>query len=137
VVLIAIAAVVVLGGVTVLSAALRVGPAANLVADRGVEACKAIAADKSSGSSSGTGTFTAADYQRIRKQFTDSRYADIRTAGDHFVDLVWQAQGVGNSNDDSDFGAVLVLVGPLVSAYSDLSGACSNHGFVLPPLTTG
>jgi hypothetical protein len=119
---------------------LRIGPAANLVADRGVEACKAIAASTSTGSNadsaSGTGKFTASQYQQIRKQFTDSRYSDIRTAGDHFVDLLWQAQGVGTSGDDSDLAAALALFGPLVSGYSDLSGACANHGIVLPPLST-
>jgi hypothetical protein len=31
-------------------------------------------------------------------------------------------------------GPEQALLGPLVYAYSDLSGACANHGVVLPPL---
>jgi hypothetical protein len=131
--------VVVLGGVAVLSVALHVGPVSRLVADPGVESCKGITAEHSAtpapgaSASNSAQTLTADEYKKARKQFTDSRYADLRTAGAHFVDLVWQASG-SSSNSDANLGSALALLGPLVSAYSDLSGACANHGVVLPPL---
>jgi hypothetical protein len=135
-----IAVLLLLGGGAVLSAAFRVGPAANLLADSGVESCKAIAAQKSASNPNNTsgpvGKTTVADYRKARAQFTNSRYADLRTAGAHFLDVVWQAQSALGNGPDASFGA-LAFLGPLLSAYSDLAGACANHGAVLPPLSTG
>jgi hypothetical protein len=113
-------------------------PVAALVADSGVQSCKSIAAGRSASptasasTDAATTTMTADQYRTVRAQFSHSRYADLRTAGTHFVDLVWQAAGATDGSDG--LGAALALLGPLVSAYSDLSGACANHGVVLPPL---
>jgi hypothetical protein len=138
IVLVAIAAVVILGGGAVLTAAFHVGPAASLLSDSGVDSCRELAAQKAANNpndTSGPVKANEADYRKARAKFTNSRYADLRTAGAHFLDLAWQvSQSIGNG-PDVGFGA-LMYVGPLVSAYSDLAGACANHGVVLPPLST-
>jgi hypothetical protein len=123
----------VVGGAGLVSAGLGLGPLANLLKDSGLESCKAMADQKSAGPrNDSTSKFTADDYKRVRAQFVGSRYSDIRVSGTHFVDVVWQAQGARSD----DLGAALMLIGPLVNAYSDLAGACANHGVVLPPLTS-
>ncbi len=90
-----------------------------------------MSAQKSAGSNDvSKSTLTAEDYKRIRSLFANSRYGDIRVAGTHFVDVVWQASGPGD-----DTGAALMFIVPLVSAYADLAGACTNHGVELPRMT--
>jgi hypothetical protein len=130
--LIAVVALVLIGGGT--AAVLRgnnVGP----FKDSGLAACEAIRADKKQIAKKDGEKFTEADYQKLRKVFSDSRYADIRDSGTKFTDLIWQFQGM-DSKSDGALGMALAAVGQLMQTYSSLSGACANHGVVIPPLST-
>ncbi|SCL29755.1 hypothetical protein GA0070624_3944 [Micromonospora rhizosphaerae] len=85
----------------------------------------------STSGSGGVDTNTAA-YRRMRKQFADSRYADIRDAGTAFLDTFWQlgtnATGSNVVNTTRDLGA------RLMRAYDALSTACANHGVKIPSM---
>jgi hypothetical protein len=128
----AVVALVLIGGVAV--AVLRgsnVGP----FKDSGLATCEAIRDDKSKASpkKDGDAKVKEAEYRKLRKLFADSRYSDIRDSGTKFVDLVWQFQGV-DTNKEGALGMALVMGGQLMQSYSSLSGACANHGVVIPPL---
>ncbi len=113
-----------------------VGPASRLHADSGVRACKDVATGDTAGgtrSNAGDVTMSQDDYRRIRGQFQGSRFADLRGSGTHFVDLVWQIGRMLRAGGDPLTSAI-AYGGEVFSAYSDLSGACANHGVTLPPL---
>jgi hypothetical protein len=78
---------------------------------------------------------TESEYLDLRARFANSRYADLRDSGTKFVDLIWQLSGVSDGGEA--LGAILLMGGQLVQAYSSLSGACAAHGVVIPPLTSG
>lgn len=130
IVIAAVVALVLIGGVTV--AVLRannVGP----FKDSGLAACEAIRDSKNQIAKKNE-KVTQADYQKLRKVFADSRYADIRDSGTKFTDLVWQLQGM-DTNADGAFGMALAFLGQVMQSYSSLSGACAAHGVVIPPLS--
>lgn len=96
------------------------------VEDSGVSACKQMASNKNN---SNMGKLTQKEYMNARKIFLDSDYKDLRESGTKFVDLVWQ------TSELKDMEA-LSFIQPLVSSYTELSGACASHGVVIPPLQT-
>ena len=113
-----------------------IGPASPLHADSGVQACKDVAAGDDAGDTrpnAGDVTMSPDDYRWIRGQFQGSRFADIRGSGTHFVDVVWQIGRMFSSGGDP-LAPAIAYAGEVFSAYSDLSGACANHGVTLPPL---
>lgn len=129
-VVVALALMLVGGGVAV--AGLRsanVGP----FKDSGLAMCEAIRDGKNKPANKDQ-KMTPERYQKLRKPFADSRYADIRDSGTKFVDLVWQLAGT-DTNKDGALGMVLMLGGQTMQSYSSLSGACANHGVVIPPLS--
>lgn len=129
--IVAVAAVAVFAGTsTVLLGVFgNVGPAK----DTGVAACQSFADKAKSGKQESTSKITADEYHQLRDVFAHSRYGDLRDAGTKFVDVVWQLSQLG---DDAGFAA-LGFIGPLMSDYASLTGACANHGVTLPPLTGG
>jgi hypothetical protein len=63
-----------------------------------------------------------------RTQFADSRYADLRVAGGHYVDAMDQlAAGYG--------APAKVGVEPVPQVWAELAQACGHHGVTLPFLT--
>ena len=65
---------------------------------------------------------TAGDYPKIRAQFADSRWPDLRTAGTAFTDLAVQLR---HARGTDGYQAVWF--------YQRLSAACANHGRALSP----
>jgi len=106
--------------------------------DSGLSMCESIRDSKnptgtaSATDSSSSAKMTEAQYLELRAKFAKSRYADIRDSGTKFVDLIWQFSG---ATDDDALGALLLVGGQIVQAYSSLSGSCAAHGVVIPPLT--
>ena len=94
--------------------------------DSGVQACKFISEGldangqptgaPSTASPEPEGT-EAEQYKDLRDVFAGSRHDDIEQAGTKFV-------------DDAYSGDIFGALG----SYSDLAGACANHGYPLPPL---
>jgi hypothetical protein len=107
-------------------------------ADPGVAMCKLLRDTKPSpgtGSGSGTGTTTMnyAKARYIRGQFASSRYADLRRAGTQFVDVITVQPSAPTG---TDIAAIMrQLLGRYITAFTDLSKACANHGVRLPPIT--
>jgi len=129
---VAVAAILLLSGGGVLYVGLGgAGPAAAYLRDSGVVMCEAMAARKADApeapQQNSPERLAESQYRAIRKQFSRSRYEDLRRAGTHFVDVVWQIQGAEP--------ALLLLAGLLFSAYSDLAGACVNHDVMVPPIS--
>jgi hypothetical protein len=124
-----VVAVLFVGGGAVLFAGLTgKGPAVSLTHDSGIEMCQMLVErSEPVQSASSREHMTVAQYRAVRSRFAGSRYEDIRTTGTHFVDLLWQLDG-------ADEGALL-FAGQIFGAYGDLSGACFNHGVLLPRLT--
>lgn len=108
--------------------------------DSGVAMCEQIRDAKTNnttvtGSTSSDGKLTLDGYHKLRRQFADSRYADLRDAGTKFIDLAWQlAQSTDSGDSEGALGAVLLMGGQIMQLYSSLAGACANHGVDLPPL---
>lgn len=131
IVIVAVVALALIGGIAV--AVLRAGNVGPFK-DSGLAACEAIR-DRKSQIAKKDEKVTQADYQKLRKVFADSRYADIRDSGTKFTDLIWQFQGMHPESDLGDLGLALAAVGQLMQQYSSLSGACAAHGVVIPPLS--
>lgn len=124
--------VVLVGLAAVAAAALVVAlvfvPKAADRIDSGVQACKYISEGRGpDGQPTPTATpeefgedrtWTPEEYRQIREVFAGSRHEDIQTAGTRFVD---------DANAMNIFG--------IMGSYAALSGACANHGYVLPALT--
>ena len=91
--------------------------------DPGIAACERIRDHHNTTNAK----ITQDEYLAGRRAIARSRYEDLRSTGTHLIDLAWQAQGA------QDLSA-LVLVGPLMNAYSDFSGACAAHNIVLPSI---
>ncbi|MFB9449762.1 hypothetical protein Dvina_01445 [Dactylosporangium vinaceum] len=132
------------GGAVVAGGVTGKGPAASVFKDSGVAACEQIrdsaAASKASPEPSPKATKSAAEslkaYQAFRKQFADSRYDDLRTAGTEVLDLIFQLSDSGkDSTSDGDAGLAFVAAGQLVQKWATLAGACGNHGVTIPKLT--
>lgn len=106
-----------------------------VVPDSGVQQCKDIAKNVSSGkTASNDSETTMAEYEAKKKPFQDSRYADIRVAGTNLITLFEQMDKLSKSDDDDAWGAGLVALGQLSSNWTALQTACSNHGVTVPPL---
>jgi hypothetical protein len=133
----AVAVVLVMAGVGVGVFALRgVGP----FKDSGVAMCEQMRDSQAKGtqakipgSTSSDGKWDIDTYHKVRKQFADSRYTDLRDAGTKLIDLAWQLFGMtSNSNSDGALGAALMMGGQIMQDYSSLAGACANHGVDIP-----
>jgi hypothetical protein len=95
--------------------------------DTGVAACKAIRDGKQmDGSPKGSSDdkMTEAEYREMREIFEDSRHDKLREHGTGLVDVVWQAQGLGD-------GAGLALIGPMGAHMSGLQSACADQGVIV------
>jgi hypothetical protein len=127
--IIAIALLVLLGVGGLVATVLwdRVGP------DTGVAACKAVANPTEGGliRSDGAETMSEQEYKDVRKLFADSRDENIKEHGTALMDLAWQIQ---NTPEEDQLGAAFAYIGPITQAYTGLSGACAEHGHVLPPM---
>ncbi len=112
--------------------------AAGPATDPGVAMCKLLRDTKpSAGSGSGSGTGTPklndAQVQYMRKQFASSRYADLRQAGAEFLDLTTMRLPTPTG---TDIVAIMrQALAKVMTAFTDLSKACANHGVKLPPIT--
>lgn len=99
--------------------------------DTGVRACKFISEGKdahgkptpSTAPKDDDNKMTSDQYKKMRSVFAESRHNDIETAGTKFADSAWQMQG-GN----------LLMLDATLTSYTELTGACANHGYPLPPL---
>lgn len=97
--------------------------------DSGIAACEAFR-DKSKvdGASTDTNsTLTEAQYRQLRKVFEDSRYDDIKAAGTKMMDVLWQVSQLGKNPGIE----ALPYLGQMMSAITDVQGACANHGIVI------
>jgi hypothetical protein len=107
----------------------RVGP------DTGVAACKAVAEPDPNGGglirSDGAESMSEREYKEVRALFAGSRDEDIKEHGTTLIDLAWQIQ---NTPEEDQLGAAFAYIGPITQAYTGLSGACAEHGYVLPPM---
>jgi hypothetical protein len=108
--------------------------------DSGLATCESMRDSRADGefvdlgdADDGTARFTEREYREFRSRFAGSRYDDLREAGTAFADIVWQVSGTGKPGDW--LGALLLTGGRLIQAYSDLSGACEEHGVTIPRLT--
>lgn len=101
--------------------------------DPGVAACKAMALRQDNpNSEQPEDKWTEHDFQQIRKQFSGSEHADIRTNGLALVDFLYANQDIANGDNISDERALELLpqLGQLQAAINGLSGACSEHAGV-------
>ncbi|MEV6932612.1 hypothetical protein AB0M46_50105 [Dactylosporangium sp. NPDC051485] len=136
----AAAAVTLTGGALVVAGAAGNGPAAGIFKDPGVAACEQIrdnaaaARSRPSSAPASSSQDGLKAYQALRKQFADSRYGDLRTAGTEVLDLLFQFSGADSAKDDNA-GLALVAAGQLVQQWATLAGACGNHGVTIPKLT--
>lgn len=135
--LIAVVSVLVVLGLSLTVAGLyarNVGP----FKDSGLSGCEQIvamqASQSASTSSNSDNKLTEAQYKQMRAVFSKSRYDDINRAGTQFIDLLWQISKVDTSNSDAALGIAFAYLGQITGDYSNLSGACGNHGVKLPPL---
>jgi hypothetical protein len=125
-----VGAVITIGGTAMFVRSLNVLPHWIPVVgmDSGVAICKAIAENPGQKVVSAEGD--AEQIREIRGMFADSRYEDIRTSGVALMDLA--AQMDSTPKDGEEFGAALMLAGPLMSALAGLSGGCAEHGYMIP-----
>ena len=64
---------------------------------------------------------TAGDYPKIRAEFASSRWPDLRTAGNAYIDLAIQLHKARGGTDGYQ----------AVTLYQRLSAACARHGRAL------
>jgi hypothetical protein len=112
--------------------------------DSGVLACKEIVENASNPSTSDSSSkMTDAQRKEKRKPFENSDYADIRTAGTAFVDVVYKIDNLPTESTNEDeavaageeLGTAIGSTTLLTSHYNLLQNACANHGIQLPSIS--
>jgi len=98
--------------------------------DSGVVMCKRMASGyKPTAKDGPSSAITRGEYLGLRDTFNDSTDPAIREHGVAFADAVWSF--MRRQDEDN----VMAYVGPLMTAYIGLTGACAVYGFDLPPLS--
>jgi hypothetical protein len=95
--------------------------------DSGIAACEAFRDSGKVTNNANGGQFTEDQYLKLRKVFQDSRHDDIRIAGTRLMDVVWQVSKLG-PNPGLE---ALPYLNQIMSAATDMQGACANHGIVI------
>lgn len=95
--------------------------------DPGIRQCRALEDGDNPTYRKGHDQITKQEYIRLRDTFKGSDDRAIRSAGISFADSVWAfARARPGDNPETYFG-------PLRLAYTDLTTACANHGYEIPP----
>lgn len=120
------------GAVLFLAGAAYVAYDRNVIfKDSGIKACEAFRDNKTVDGApvdhKADGKMTKDQYLTLRGVFQDSRYDDIRAAGTKMMDVLWQITNMGKDAGLEAFP----LVGQMMSAITDMQGACANHGIVV------
>lgn len=118
-------------GVVALGAGVLIGYKV-LSPDTGVQACEAMRENADKQQSGEDASMTASEYREIRKVFMSSNHEELRDAGTRFIDVSWQLASKGKQAPSE--GAVLMYGAELISAYTDLVGACAAQGVEIPTL---
>lgn len=112
------------------AAAIAFTPGHFTAKDTGVTACKTMA-DNMAKKKTNTKKMTEASYRKARAPFENSKFADIKVAGQNILDTVYQAD---TQPDPDNIGGAMILLGSLQAQWGQLQTACANHGVTVGPL---
>lgn len=99
----------------------------QLKTDSGVTACRTVA--KPATVANSQPAMARATNHTVRGQFADSGYADLRTAGGHYVDAMDNMLAPYGTEPKAGTESV-------PKAWAELTDACGNHGVTLPSLVS-
>ncbi|GIH20743.1 hypothetical protein [Rugosimonospora africana] len=99
----------------------------QLKTDSGVTACRTVA--KPATAANSQPAMARATNRTVRGQFADSGYADLRTAGGHYVDAMDGMLAPYGTQPKAGTESV-------PKAWTELTDACGNHGVTLPSLVS-
>jgi hypothetical protein len=119
-----VVAVVLIGGAAIATPLALHHSSKTDSSDSGVAACQAVAGQDAG---NGDGTLSKAEYDKVRGEFNDSSYADLRAAGTKTMDDIWKLIGAGA--DDAD----PAVAASVLTDYTGLARACASHGVTLQP----
>lgn len=97
--------------------------------DSGITACKDMSEDGTSPLNHPSSGLIADDSAALRKQFSDSKYRDIRTHGVRLVDALTKSLQGG-----SDEAWVTQDILTLTESYAGLTRACAAQGIAVKPI---
>jgi hypothetical protein len=106
----------------------------NAIDDSGVDGCNVMlqeAERKREGEPASVDT--SSEYLDLRRQFTDSKYPDLRITGETFVNVA-HGLAMDRKQQSADLPVQRQLSGELLIAYDVLVGSCVDHGVDLPTL---
>lgn len=100
--------------------------------DSGLKACSDMAERvQHPGSSDKSGSkMTEQQYKDIRRPFEQSKYADIKVAGQNLVDTVYKADQI--DMDSADYNEAMGVLTQVRQNWTTLQVACQSHGVELP-----